>query len=185
MEYQIRAYPLFSACGLNCGLCPRYHTNGTSRCPGCAGRGFSEVHPACGILSCCQRKDLEYCFACAEYPCPKYEGADLEDSFITHKNQFRDMDKAKAIGMEAYEAELSHKVQILEELLGSYDDGRRKGLFCLAVNLLDRSDVDSAMEQIRSEASPDASIKEKAATAVSLLQAIAEERGVVLQLRKK
>jgi len=95
------------------------------------------------------------------------------------------MDKAKAIGMEAYEAELSHKVQILEELLGSYDDGRRKGLFCLAVNLLDRSDVDSAMEQIRSEASPDASIKEKAATAVSLLQAIAEERGVVLQLRKK
>jgi len=34
MEYKQREYPLFSACGLNCGLCPRYHTDGISKCPG-------------------------------------------------------------------------------------------------------------------------------------------------------
>ena len=185
MEYKIRTYPLFAACGLNCGLCPRYHTVGTSRCPGCAGEGFSEVHPACGVLSCCQRKGLEYCFLCDEFPCKKYDGADLLDSFITHKNQFRDMDRAKQIGMEAYAAELNAKVQILEELLRSYDDGRRKGFFCLAVNLLDLADVISIMEQIRDETEPQAPLKEKAATAVRLFRAIADEKGIVLQLRKR
>jgi len=73
MEYQTRKYPQFAACGLNCGLCPRYYTVGSSRCPGCAGKGFLEVHPTCGILSCCQRKGLEYCFECGEFPCMKYD----------------------------------------------------------------------------------------------------------------
>ena len=51
MENKAREYPLFSACGLNCGLCPRHHTVCSSRCPGCAGDGFSTVHPTCGLLS--------------------------------------------------------------------------------------------------------------------------------------
>ena len=185
MEYKTRTYPLFAACGLNCGLCPRYHTVGTSRCPGCAGEGFSEVHPPCGVLSCCQRKGLEYCFLCDEFPCKKYDGADLLDSFITHKNQFRDMERAKRIGIEAYKAELNAKVQILEELLRDYDDGRRKGFFCLAVNLFDLADVSSVMEQVKGEVLPQATLKEKAATAVRLFKAAADEKGIVLQLRKR
>jgi len=28
VEYKLRKYPLFSACGLNRGLCPRYPTGG-------------------------------------------------------------------------------------------------------------------------------------------------------------
>ena len=96
MNYTTRTYPLFSACGLNCGLCPRYYTVGQSRCPGCADEGFTDAHCSCGVLSCCQRKGLEYCFLCEEFPCEKYEGADSSDSFITHKNQFHDMEKAKA-----------------------------------------------------------------------------------------
>ena len=36
-EYD-REYPLFSACGLNCGLCPRFYTDGESRCPGCGAK---------------------------------------------------------------------------------------------------------------------------------------------------
>jgi len=58
MEYKIRSYPQFSACGLNCGLCPRYHTSGITRCPGCAGENFLMKHPSCGVLSCSQRKKL-------------------------------------------------------------------------------------------------------------------------------
>ena len=184
MEYKTRKYPLFSACGLNCGLCPRYHTYGTSRCPGCAGEGFSEVHPPCGVLSCCQRKGLEYCFDCDEYPCKKYDGAELTDSFITHKNQLRDIDKAKQIGMEAYEAELNTKIRILDDLLKNYNDGRRKGFFCLAVNLLDLADVGLVMKKLGSELELQAPIKEKAAAAVRLFQTKADEKGIVLRLRK-
>ena len=185
MEYKIREYPLFSACGLNCGLCPRYHTNGTSKCPGCAGEGFSKVHPPCGVLSCCQRKGLAYCFFCGEYPCKKFDGADLMDSFITHKNQFSDMNKAKRIGVEAYEAELNIKIRVLEELLTNYDDGRRKSFYCLAVNLLELQDLKLIMEQIAVEIETQAPIKIKATSAVQLFQAMADKKEIALQLRKK
>ena len=185
MVYKTRKYPMFSVCGLNCGLCPRYHTVGTSRCPGCAGEGFDEVHPPCGVLSCSQRRGLEYCFLCDEFPCKKYEGADLFDSFITHKNQFRDIEKAKQMGTPAYEAELDIKVHILEELLSKYDDGRRKGFYCLAVNLLELSDINLVMEQINNEVDTEATLKEKASVAVRLFETKSGEKKVVLKLRKK
>ena len=184
MECKQREYPLFSACGLNCGLCPRYHTDGTSRCPGCAGEGFSAVHPPCGILSCCQRKGVEYCFLCNEHPCKKYDGVDSSDSFITHKNQFSDLDKAKRVGMKAYEAELNAKVEALEHLLKHYDNGRRKSFFCLAVNLLSLEDLRAVMEQMAQEAKPDAPLKEKSAVAARLFEAVAEKRCISLRLRK-
>ena len=184
MEYQARKYPLFSACGLNCGLCPRYHTEGASRCPGCAGEGFQAVHPPCGVLSCCQRKGLEYCYLCGEYPCKKYDDAGLSDSFITHKKQFHDLDKAKKIGIDAYAAELNQKVEILEELLKNYNDGRRKGFFCLAVNLLELYDIKQIMGQISSEIETNAPLKAKAAAVVRLFEKTADEKGVVLKLRK-
>ena len=184
MPYKTRSYPEFSACGLNCGLCPRYYTNGPSRCPGCGGEGFTEAHCSCSVLGCCERKGIEYCFLCDEYPCKKYEGADQTDSFITHKNQFIDMDKAKQIGIEAYKAEQNTKIQILEELLSHYDDGRRKSFFCLAVNLLDLTDIHPILAQLRSEVDPTAPIKEKAAIAARLFQAAADEKEITLKLRK-
>lgn len=185
MEYKVRKYPLFSACGLNCGLCPRCHTNGKSKCPGCSGAGFGAVHPTCGLLSCCQRRGIEYCFLCEEYPCKKYNGADLSDSFITHKNQLRDLNKAKEIGMEIYENELNEKVVILEELLKNYDDGRRKSFYCTAVNLLDLQDVKAVMARMGDATDLEMPLKMKAAAAIRLFEETAEKRGVSLQLRKK
>ena len=184
MEYRIRNYPDFSACGLNCGLCPRYYTDGSSRCPGCAGAGFSEVHPPCGILSCCERRGLEYCFLCEDYPCGKYDGVDLSDSFITHQNQIRDLEKAKRIGMDAYKSELDEKISILNILLENYNDGRSKGFFCIAVNLLELGDVNSILEKIQGEAGPGVSRKEMCVLAVRLFREIADQRGISLKLRK-
>jgi hypothetical protein len=183
MKYETRPYPQFAVCGLNFGLCPRYYTIGSSRCPGCSGEEFSEVHPACGILSCCQRKGLEYCFECDEFPCKKYDGADLTDSFITHKNQFADMEKAKRIGMDAYKAELDEKVNSLELLLANYDDGRRKSFFCMAVNLLDLQDIRAVMERVAA-IEAETLIKEKAKTAVAIFEEIAIQRKIPLKLRK-
>ena len=184
MQYKLRDYPQFSACGLNCGLCPRYYTKGSSRCPGCGGEGFTEGHCGCSILGCCERHGVEYCFLCEEYPCKKYEGVDLTDSFISHKNQFKDMDKAKEIGMEAYQTELDEKIGILESLLAHYDDGRRKSFFCIAVNLLEPEDVHTVMEQIAGETLPEMSLKEKAATASRLFEEMAVRRDISLKLRK-
>ncbi len=185
MEYTNRQYPLFSACGLNCGLCPRYYTDGASKCPGCAGTGFSAVHPPCGVLSCCQRKGFDYCFMCGEFPCKKYDNADLYDSFITHRNQLRDLEKVMEIGIEAYKSELNEKASLLDALLKSYDDGRRKSFFCIAVNLLDLNSVRSVVEQLADSVGTEDSPKVKVEIAARLINAIAETKGISLKLRKK
>ena len=180
-----REYPEFSACGLNCGLCPRYHTRGASRCPGCAGAGFFQKHPTCGTLSCCRRHGLEYCFLCQEYPCKKYDRADAVDSFITHRRRRGDFERVRLGGMDAYRAGLDEKIRLLSLLLERYDDGRRKGFYCLAVNLLELEDVRGAVEQLEARFAPEpGQVKERAAEAARLLQGAAEVRGVVLKLRK-
>ncbi len=185
MEYKEREYPMFSACGLNCGLCPRYQMKGISKCPGCAGVGFSTRHPACGILSCSQRKNIEYCFQCEEFPCQKYENANKRDSFITHLHQLKDLEKAKTNGIEEYKKELDEKIELLETMLEEYDDGRRKSFFCLAVNLLSLQDIKTILEQLRIGDKEGKSKKEKAEYAAFLCNAAAEKNRLALKLRKK
>jgi len=183
-DYQ-RTYPLLSACGLNCGLCPRYHTNGASKCPGCGGEDFLTKHPSCGVLSCCRRRMIEYCYECGEYPCKKYNGSITRDSFTTCRNMLKDFEKIKTHGLTIYQSELNQKVQILCDLLENYNDGRRKNFFCIAVNLLELEDVKEVMAHVSQELSPNLPIKEKSMIAVRLFQTMADKRDVVLKLHKK
>ena len=46
-----------------------------------------------------------------------------------------DMEKASQIGIPAYNAEQEEKRKLLDFLLSHYNDGRRKNLFCVAVNV--------------------------------------------------
>ena len=54
-----------------------------------------------------------------------------------------DMGKAQQIGIPAYNAEQEEKRKILDFLLASYNDGRRKNLFCIAVNLLEIGEIEN------------------------------------------
>lgn len=176
-----RIYPLFSLCGLNCGLCPMHLDN---YCPGCGGGAGNQ---SCSMARCCKQHDgVEYCYLCDEYPCEKYNGIDTFDSFITHCNQLKDFEKVKRIGIDTYQSELAEKIEILRYLLSNYNDGRRKSFFCIAVNLLDLQDIKCVMEQIATETGSDnLTLKEKAALAVKRFQTIAEKRNIVLKLNKK
>ena len=73
-----RQYPTIGVCGLDCGLCPRFYTVGSSRCPGCAGSGFYDKHPTCSFITCCVRnKHLEVCSECSGFfPCAKFKSAE-------------------------------------------------------------------------------------------------------------
>ncbi len=174
-----RQYPLFSLCGLNCGLCPMFIGK---YCPGCGGGPGNQP---CAIVRCsCKRDGIEYCYQCTEYPCDKYEGIDAYDSFITHRNQLKDFEKVRKNGIEAYQSELIEKMGILDYLLANFNDGRRKSFFCIAVNLLELQDLKTAMGQIPAEAN-DLPLKEKSAYVANLLQAVAAERNVQLKLNKK
>ena len=186
MKYRTRKYPIFAACGLNCGLCPNFHihTNGSFKCPGCAGEGFSEAHPSCGILSCCQHQSIEFCFLCDEFPCERYTGENDADSFISHINKFSDIEKATRIGIDAYVDEQCKKVDILSVLLKDYNDGRRKTFFCQAVNLLELQDIKTVVDQIERDIKPEAPLA-KVVTVVRLFEEMAKQRDISLKLRKK
>ena len=182
MKDYYREYPLFSLCGLNCALCPM-HLGGC--CPGCGG---GEGNQPCARTRCaCKRERIEFCFDCERYPCEKYEGFDEYDSFITHRNRHRDLERAKEMGIDAYRAELAEKSGILAELLENFNDGRRKSFYCAAVNLLALKDLRIVMKGIAEawKGSEDFSVKEKAALAAKQFQDMAAARGVDLKLRKK
>ena len=178
MKNFIRDDLLFSLCGLNCGLCSM---NIGGYCSGCGGVGGNQ---SCKIAKCSlEHGKIAYCNQCESFPCEKYPGEDEFDSFITYRNRYRDFEKLKKIGVEAYQEEQREKVAILKELLENYNDGRKKTLFCLAVNLLELDDLRSVMERIKEEKG--LSLKEKAAHIAGLLQEVSAQRGICLKLRKK
>ena len=128
-----RGNPLFSLCGLNCGLCPM-HLGG-------CGNG----NQSCAIARCSlEHGHPSYCFECAHYPCPRYEGFDDADSFIPHSRRRADVERAQRIGVDAYTLELQERMRMLDELLEGYNDGRRKSLFCAAAYLLELPALGSA-----------------------------------------
>ena len=83
---------LLSLCGLNCGLCTMYLGK---YCPGCGG---GEGNQPCAMARCSLlHPEVEYCWQCRSFPCDIYEGIDEYDSFITHRNRFKDMKRAEEI----------------------------------------------------------------------------------------
>ena len=172
---------LFSLCGLNCGLC-QMKLGGY--CPGCGG---GDGNQSCQIAKCSmQHNGVEYCFLCAEYPCEKYQSTEEYDSFITHQRQLKDIERAQAMGIEAYTNEQVRKVQILQTLLAHYNDGRRKTFYSLAVNLLPLADIENIIRQFNQDISLDSlPLKEKTEHLTSLFTTCPEGQHVVLKLRKK
>lgn len=181
MKDFIRKDLLFSLCGLNCGLCPM-HLDG--HCPGCGG---GEGNQSCKIARCSiQHVGVDYCSRCQDFPCDKYEGIDEIDSFITHKNMKSDLEKNDKIGIVAYQKEQKEKIEILKFLLENYNDGRKKSFFCLAVNLLELSDLKMIMIQIKEDKELESlSSKERTACVAGKFQDVAGQRKITLKLRKK
>ncbi len=172
-----RANPLFSLCGLNCGLCQMYVGG---YCPGCGG---GDGNQSCAIARCSRtHDDVPYCFMCKEYPCAQYAGFAEYDSILPCRNRQGDIALAQAMGVEAYTEMLREKMEMLHRLLSDYNDGRRKSFYMTAVYLLEIADVRDIMEQL-----PDTNeqLAERAAKAVALFKSVAAERGVDLKLHRK
>lgn len=129
-----RSNQFLSLCGLNCGLCPMYLGK---HCLGC-GNG----NQSCKIARCSlEHGNIAYCYECDQYLCEKYNGIDEFDSFITHKNQKVNLEKARSIGIEKYNNEQLEKMEILNTLLYNYNDGRKKTFYCVAVNILELTEL--------------------------------------------
>ena len=166
-----RQDPLLSLCGLACCLCPM-ELGGY--CPGCGGgRG----NQPCAIARCSLAHGrVAYCCACEAYPCPISGTAEAYDSFITHRNRLENLERARR-DLQGLQKELEEKRDILLELLTNHNDGRRKTLFCLGVNLLPLEDVEGIRAQLRGNP--------QKGSAARLIREAAAARGIELTLRKK
>lgn len=173
-----RKNQLLSLCGLNCGLCPM-RLGG--HCGGC-GNG----NRACAVARCSleQERPIEYCYECRRYPCERYRHIDEFDSFITHRRQKADAEKAQRLGIDAYNREQTEKLGMLTKLLAEYNDGRKKALFCTAVNLLPLDDLREILQTL-AESTALAALPEKSAHAAALLRHAAAARDIELRLRRK
>jgi hypothetical protein len=138
MHQRLKNYETIGCCGIDCGLCPRFYTNGASACPGCGGENFNDKHPPCGFLTCCAtKKGLEVCAQCNEYPCKRFENKKLEvDSFVTHQRMISNLGAIKAKGIEQFILEQKIRISLLEYFLGNFDEGRSKSFFCQCCSLL-------------------------------------------------
>lgn len=181
MKDFLRTDLLFSLCGLNCGLCSM-RLDGY--CPGCGG---GEGNQSCKIARCSlEHGKIEYCSRCKEFPCEIYNVTEEFDSFITHQNRKKDLEKIEQIGAASYQAEQEEKTRILKFLLANFNDGRKKTFFCLAVNLLEFSDLQMILEKIRTDKDMDnLPLKERSAYVAKMFQDIAGERHITLKLKKK
>lgn len=104
------------------------------------------------------------------------------DSFITYKNVPANMEKARKDLVE-YKKELEKRLKLLDILLRDYNDGRSKGLYCLAVNLIPLSDLTMIMGIIEQEIQS-RDMKERAGEVGRILKEHADRLGISLVLRK-
>jgi hypothetical protein len=180
-----RKHPMFSLCGLNCGLCPRFHTDGASKCPGCGGKDFHLTHPACAVMTCnAKHNNVEFCFQCSLYPCKKYTSPEKKDSFISYKHVLEDFGKARD-DLDGYLRELDYKVSLLKKLIEKYNDGKRKNYYCVCVNLLRIDDLKIIEKTIDDEiADIEANLKTKIERIIKLFEEFAEKDNIELKLRK-
>lgn len=134
----MKKYSTIGCCGIDCGLCPRFHTKGDSACPGCGGLDFKLKHPSCGFLTCCSIKHgFEVCSDCKDYPCSRFDPERQGfDSFVTHKRIFSNLDNIKKAGIDSFISQQKTRMTILSDFILNYDDGRSRSFFCLSCALL-------------------------------------------------
>jgi hypothetical protein len=180
----LKKYPTIAACGLDCGMCPRFYTNGPSRCPGCAGQDFFNKHPSCSFITCCVKKhNLEVCAECPDFPCSKiksekeYEQVKGSSSYPPYKNVWPNFKFIRENGIEAFIEQQKKRLGLLEIMLKDFDDGRSRSYFChIAAAVAPESiktSLDTAGSRISSEKIDRKDIKSKAKILRNILDKIA------------
>ena len=185
MDNQIqKRYPTIACCGIDCGLCPRYYTAGTSKCPGCLGERFFEKHPSCSIATCCVKTNAwETCAECPRFPCDKLRDWDRADSFVTHRKSLENLRQIKAKGIVEFAKQQKERIRLLNKLIKEYDDGRSKSFFCLATALLELDDLHEAVFQIQEIQDQSKDRKQLAKQAKNIVEQRAKSKGIELIYR--
>lgn len=181
------AYPETGICGLSCKLCPRYHTEGKSRCGGC--KSEFRMGAGCSFITCAvKRKGVEFCWECDESAtCEKWmkhrEFGREHDSFKCYQKLEDDIAFLENNGVETFEEEQGVREEILVEMLRDFNEGRSKSYYCIAVTVMETGELREALAKAENDSSS-LDIKARAKDLHSILDGIAADRGYHLKLRK-
>lgn len=189
-EQSKKDIPIIGCCGLDCGLCPRYYTEGKSKCDGC-GSEYSYAAVGCKIFRCCvKEKEFETCAECTDIPCSRFKGALEEyDSFLTHRRMHPNLTHIRDKGIKDYVRRVEKRMKLLGEMLEEFNDGRSKSYYCIATTLLTMIDLETSLTKARQKIEAENlgldDSKTKAKILKEFLNKFASKKGVELKLRKK
>jgi hypothetical protein len=110
---------------------------------------------------------------------------DKADSFVTHRNSISNLESIKTNGLAVFLKQQNKRIQILEELIENYDDGKSKSFYCLSATLLPIEELKKAIVGIKGQ---NESINDKKIMAKAIkneFSQIAERNNIELIYRKK
>lgn len=175
-------------CGLSCRLCPRYHTDGSSRCGGC--KSPFRMGAGCPFITCAvKKKGIELCTDCPEgETCGRWarhrELSKSTDSFVCYQKLQDNIQFIKLYGIHAFEEAQEKRCKLLDEMLARYDEGRSKSLYCIAATVMEPEELEIAITTAEGLSSG-GTLKEKARAMRRALEDIGAEKHYNLSLRKK
>jgi len=192
---QMKLYPTIGVCGLDCGLCPRYYTKGSSRCPGCCGPDFLNKHPSCSFITCCvKKKGFETCGECSDFPCSKfksdkeYQQLEQLSSYPPYKKVMANLNFIRENGVKKFIEQQQQRMRLLEIMLEKFDEGRSRSFFCKAAAFLDvtslQRSLNKATQKIKTDKIKQTDVKMKTKTLKTILSEIASKEGVELVTKK-
>jgi len=180
-------YPQVGICGLSCMLCPRFYTNGSSRCNGC--KTESRMGAGCPFITCAiKKKEIEFCWDCQESDnCKKWkkhrERGKRIDSFKCYQTLEKDISFIKQNGIRAFINQQNKRAKYLSIMITNYDDGRSKSFYCIAATVLDIDALKNALAEM--QVTLDGLDKKSRAELMHrILNQVKLRKGYTLKLRK-
>ena len=180
-------YPATGVCGLSCRLCPRYHTDGSSRCGGC--KSPFRMGAGCPFVTCAvKKKGIELCTDCAEgETCERWKGhRDLSktlDTFVCYQKLQDNFSSSNRIRHPGVRRGAEKRCKLLEVMLAGYDDGRSKGFFCVAATVMEIGELEQALASAEAS-SAGMPVKGEGKSYARVLEGIAAAKHYYIALRK-
>ena len=128
---------------------------------------------------------FEVCSECKDYPCKRFDSErDGYDSFVTHKKVFQNQEWIQKIGIDKFIAEQQKRIEILNYLIGHFDNERSKSFFCQTCTLLPLDCLDKILKGSK-DIDDSLDIKEQNRILRVLILEISDGLEINLKLRKK
>jgi hypothetical protein len=180
-------YPEIGICGLSCRLCPSYHRQTKSRCPGC--KTEFRMGAPCPFMTCAlKKKEKEFCWECDEAKsCARWkkhrEFSMRRDSAKCYQTLEKDIAFIRKNGAKEFEKTQKARQKLLEQMLEGFNEGRSKTFYSIAATVMDMAELKGALAKAKKAPSKQ-DIKGRSEVLHGVLDEIAARRSYLLKLRK-